>query len=132
MAMRSETDNYDDRFIADRLHVRLWARGRLFQLAPFVFSNEDFSIEGGLFKQFSSDLGHKVGIGLDKDRGVVLSQGVPRRSEKDNYIEKLWLYLAKDIRHTLAQRQSAVGSMIRKSYIGRYTPGQIVLDNAII
>ena len=71
MVMRSETNNhYEERFIADRLHVRLWARGRLFQLAPFVFSDEDFGLEGGLFKQFSSDLGHKVGIGLNKDMGV--------------------------------------------------------------
>ena len=84
-------------------------------MAPFVFSDEDFSLEGELFKQFSSDLGHKVGIDLNKDIGV--PRGVWRRSEKDCYIEKLWPYSAKDIKHTLAQRRSAVGSMIPKSYI---------------
>ncbi len=70
MVMRWETINYDDRFIADRLQVWLWARGRLFQLAPFIFSDEDFGLDGGLFKQFSSDLGHKVGIGLSKEMGL--------------------------------------------------------------
>ena len=118
MVMRTESNNYDDRFIADRLHVRLWARGRLFQLAPFVFSDDDFGLEGGLFRQFSSDLGHKVGIGLSKELTL---RGGQRRSEKDGYIEKLWTYSSKDIRHTLAQRRSAVGSMIRKSYIGRFS-----------
>jgi hypothetical protein len=65
--MRAETLNYDDCFTADKLHVHLWARGRLFQLAPFVFSDEDFSLEGGLFKQYALDLGQKVGIGLSRD-----------------------------------------------------------------
>ena len=118
MVMRSEQGDYGDRFIADRVHVCLWARGRLFQLAPFVFSDEDFGIEGGLFKQFNIDLGNTVGIGLCKDK-VVPQQGLQRKSEKEIYIEQLWSYSAKDIRHRLAQRRSAVGSMIRKSYLGR-------------
>ena len=50
--------------------------------------------------------------------------GVRKRSEKESYIEKLWSYSAKDIRHTLAQRHSAVGSIIRKSHIGRYNPAE--------
>jgi hypothetical protein len=119
MVTRLETTEYKERFIADGLHVRLWARGRLFQLAPFVFSDNDFALEGGLFKKFLSDLGNKVGIGLCKDTGTPV-RGVRKRSDKESYIEKLWLYSAKEIRHTLAQRRSAVGSMIRKSYIGRY------------
>jgi hypothetical protein len=65
--VRQETMNYDDCFMADRVHVCLWARGRLFQLAPFVFSDEDFSLDGELFKQFATYLGHKVGIGLSRD-----------------------------------------------------------------
>jgi hypothetical protein len=28
-------------------------------LAPFVFSDEDFSLDGGLFKQFAMDLGQR-------------------------------------------------------------------------
>jgi hypothetical protein len=118
VVMRSEQSDYSDRFLADRLHVRLWARGRLFQLAPFVFSDEDFGIDGDLFKQFNMDLGNKVGIGLCKDK-VMQQRGTQRRSEKELYIEKLWSYSSKDIRHTLAQRRSAVGSMIRKSYLGK-------------
>ena len=117
--MRSELSDYGDRFVADRLHVRLWARGRLFQLAPFVFSDDDFGLEGGLFKQFNIYLGTKVGIGLCKEKIMSNPRGLQRKSEKELYIEQLWSYSAKDIRHTLAQRRSAVGSMIRKSYLGR-------------
>jgi hypothetical protein len=118
--MRPETLNYDDRFTADKVHVCLWARGRLFQLAPFAFSDEDFSPEGRLFKQFATDLGQKVGIGLSKEDTDGI-QGNQKKSTKECYIQKLWSTSAKEIRHTLTQRRSAVGSMIRKSYIGTYT-----------
>jgi hypothetical protein len=66
VVIRAETIHYNDRFIADKVHVQLRARGRLFQLAPFVFS-EDFSLEGGLFKQCATDLGQKVVTGLSRD-----------------------------------------------------------------
>ena len=124
MVMRSELSDYGDRFVADRLHVRLWARGRLFQLAPFVFSDDDFGLEGGLFKQFNIDLGTKVEIGLCKEKITSNPRVLQRRSEKELYIEQLWSYSSKDIRHTLAQRRSAVGSMIRKSYLGRCNTSQ--------
>jgi hypothetical protein len=67
MVMQAETINYDDRFTSDKVHVHLRARGRLFQLAPFVFSDEGFSLEEGPFKQFAMNLGQKVGIGLSRD-----------------------------------------------------------------
>ena len=128
--MRSEQSDYSDRFLADRLHVGLWARGRLVQLAPFVFSDEDFGIDGDLFKQFNMDLGNKVGIGLCKDK-VMQQRRTQRRSEKEFYIEKLWSYSSKDIRHILAQRRSAVGSMIRKSYLCRYITSKNFLEYAM-
>ena len=70
-------------------------------------------------------------IGLNKDMGVP-NRGVLRISEKDIYTEKLWTHSTKEIRHTLAQRRSAVGSMIRKRYIGRYMYAEEILINAII
>ena len=54
--VRAEKINYDDCFMGDRVHVCLWTiRGRFFQLDPFVFSDEDCMLDGGLFKQFAKD-----------------------------------------------------------------------------
>ena len=82
MVMREETMKYDVCFMADRVLVHLWAKGRLIQLAPFIFSDEDFSLDGGLFKQFAMDLGQKVGVGLSKESDGV--QGLQRKSPKDS------------------------------------------------
>jgi hypothetical protein len=50
--------------------------------APFVFSDEDFGLDRGLFEQFAMDLGQKMGIALSKESDGV--QGVRRKYAQDS------------------------------------------------
>jgi hypothetical protein len=111
----------------DMLLVEVWARNSLCQFVPFIPHAKSLDYKSDFYKIFITEYGREIAATMsDKVLSSRTTADNPYpESERAGYLKELWQLSRNRIWHALSQKRTAVMSVMKKSYLGKYTIGGV-------
>jgi hypothetical protein len=105
------------------LLVEVWTRNSLYQFAPSIPNAKSLDYKSDFYKIFIMEYRREIaGTMPDKVLSRTMAENPFPESERASYLNKeLWELSRNGIGHALSQKCTAVMTVMKNSYLGKYT-----------